>query len=231
MIQVIPAILARTEQEFTDQLARLRDFAPKVSIDIIDGKFAPDATWPQPENVRALLNRLPFEVHLMVENPEHLAPVWLAAGADRVVIHAESTERERMICRATQDACRKISLAINPKTPVSRVIPNLDIISHVTIMAVTPGQMGQPFQEIALEKISALKRHLPGITIAVDGGVSALNATRLIAAGAEHLVVGSAIMTAPDPHAAYDAIIKAAACGDSPKDCTTDIMPPADLSQ
>jgi len=210
MIHIIPAILAKDEADFLVQLTRVRSFAPKVHIDVMDGTFVPHQTWAPPEKMRQLLDGLPFEVHLMVSNPEHLAPVWIAAGAELVSIHAESTTREQMICRATSEDCSKLSLAINPETPISHVIPDLEAYEGVTVMSVPPGKSGQTLDDIALEKIRAIKSYRPGVTVCIDGGIKADNVRRAVEAGAEHIVVGSAIMKASNPEEAYRQILEAA---------------------
>jgi ribulose-phosphate 3-epimerase len=203
MTQVIPTILAKDEQEFLAKLARVRGFAPMVHIDVMDGIFVPQKTWAPPEQMHHLLGGLPFEAHLMVSEPEHAVPVWLAAGASRVIFHAEASERESLIWRATDDRCSRLSLAINPETPISRLTADLECFRHVTVMAVTPGKSGQRFQEIAIEKVRALKELRPGLEIAVDGGVKPGNCAAIAAAGADFLMAGSAITDASDPEAAY----------------------------
>jgi ribulose-phosphate 3-epimerase len=209
MTKIIPAILAKTEEEFITKVARVRSFAPMLHIDVMDGGFVPETTWAAPEMMRHLLDGIPFEAHLMVANPEHAVPVWIASGATRVVFHAESTEREQMICRATDGRCVDLSIALNPETPISRITADLENYRHLMIMGVTPGRSGQPFQEIALEKVVALKQLRPSLKISVDGGIKPENAARLVAAGADELVIGSAITDAPDPEAAYQAFQQA----------------------
>lgn len=212
-VKIIPAILAKDEQEFVAKLARVSGFAPMIHVDIMDGAFVPNVTWAPPDQVRRLIDKLPFEAHLMVSDPEHAVPVWLASGATRTIFHSESTGREQLICRATAELCPSLSMAINPDTPISRIIGDLENFRHVTIMGVPPGRGGQKFDPISLEKITALKQLRPGIVVSVDGGVKAENAAALVAAGADELVVGSAIMDAPDPESAYKEILAAAESG------------------
>lgn len=210
MIQVIPAILAKDQEEFVAKVARVRGFAPLLHIDVMDGFFVPERTWAVPELMHHLLEGIPFEAHLMVSNPEHAVPVWIASGATRVIFHAESTVREQMICRATTERCPSLALALNPETPISRITADLASYRHLMIMSVSPGRGGQAFQEIAMEKITALKQLRPSLHITVDGGVKRDNAAHIVAAGADALVVGSAITDAPDPEAAYREILAAA---------------------
>lgn len=209
MVQIIPAILAKTQEEFVAKVARVRGFAPMLHIDVMDGVFVPETTWAVPELMHHLLEGIEFEAHLMVANPEHAAPVWVASGATRVIFHAEATNREQLICRATTDRCKALSIAINPETPISRLTADLENYRHLMIMAVSPGRGGQSFQEIALQKVTALKQLRPSLHIAVNGGIKPENAARIVAAGADTLVVGSAITDAPDPEAAYKTFMAA----------------------
>ncbi|MEY4744879.1 MAG: hypothetical protein RL272_824 [Candidatus Parcubacteria bacterium] len=199
MIEILPAILAHDEAEFVKKVDHVRPLGAMLHIDIMDGIFVKDKTWGPPDRMRLLLEGVPFEVHLMVSNPEHAVPIWLASGADRVVFHAEATTKEALICRATAEECAKLSFAINPDTPVSRIIPMLDVFKEVTIMGVAPGRSGQRFQEIALEKLQALKYLRPSLSVTVDGGVKPGNAAAIAGAGANRLVAGSALTEHPDP--------------------------------
>jgi ribulose-phosphate 3-epimerase len=210
MIHVIPAILAKNETDFLTKLARVRSFAPKIHIDVMDGVFVPEITWAPADQMRKILDGLPFEAHLMVSDPEHLSQVWLAAGAEQVVIHSESTKREKMICRAAEDGCGRLSLAINPETPISSIITDLEVYENVTVMSVPPGRCGQAFNEIALDKILAIKNCRPGVTITIDGGIKPGNIRQAVEAGAERIIVGSGILEAPDPEDAYRKLLEAA---------------------
>lgn len=203
MVEILPAILAHDEAEFRTKIDRVRPLGVPLHIDVMDGIFVKNTTWAPPDKLRLLLEDVPFEVHLMVSNPEHAVPVWLACGAYRAIFHAEATTREALICRATADDCGKISMAINPDTPVSRVTPMLNTLIEVVVMGVTPGWSGQAFQEIALEKIRTLKSLRPSLMVTVDGGVKPENAAGIVAAGADRLVAGSALTDHPDPAAAF----------------------------
>lgn len=199
MVEILPAILAHDEEEFMKKVERVRALGAMLHIDVMDGIFVKNTTWSPPDRMRLLLEGIPFEAHLMVSNPEHAAPVWLASGASRVIFHVEATTKESLICRATAEECANLAIAMNPDTPISRITHLLDTFKQVMIMGVTPGWSGQPFQEIALEKIAMLKSLRPSIKIEVDGGVKPENAARLAAAGADVLIAGSALTEHPDP--------------------------------
>jgi len=206
MIEILPAILAHDEAEFMKKVDRVRSLGAMLHIDVMDGNFVKNKTWSPADRMRYLLDGVPFEAHLMVSNPEHAAPIWLACGASRVIFHVETTTKESLICRATAEECENLALAINPDTPISRLTPLLDTFKQVMVMGVTPGWSGQPFQQIALEKIAMLKSLRPSIKIIVDGGVKPENAAVIAAAGADVLVAGSALTDHPDPAEAYMAL-------------------------
>lgn len=204
MAEILPAILANSEEEFIKLVDHVRSLGLMLHIDIMDGAFVPATTWAPPERMRELLEGIRYEAHLMVTNPEHLVPVWIAAGADRVIFHAESTERVKLICHAVVPHCDRLCVAINPDTPVSHIMPHLDILSQVLVMGVVPGKAGQSLQDIALHKVRALKEVRPSLRVGVDGGVKLSNAPALIEAGCDFLVVGSALTGHPNPYEAAE---------------------------
>lgn len=202
MAVILPAILAANEDEFKRQVDHVRSLGLMLHIDVMDGQFVPQTTWAPPERMRELLEGIRYEAHLMVSNPEHLVPVWVAAGADRVIFHVESTERVKLICHAVEPKCDRLCIALNPDTPVSHITPHLEQLNQVLVMGVQPGKGGQPFQDIALHKVRALKELRPTLYVGVDGGVKKTNAEDLASAGTDFLVVGSALTGSKDPELA-----------------------------
>ncbi|MDD5251831.1 MAG: hypothetical protein PHT12_04335 [Patescibacteria group bacterium] len=213
MVQIMPAILAQTEDEFRRKVERVRPLGLMVQIDVMDGKFVENTTWAEPGKMREIMMDLPYEVHLMVVEPEHAAMIWLAAGASRVIYHAEATNRDDLILRSAGTQDGQIGIAINPETPLSRLTPVLDSVHTVLVMGVKPGHSGQAFHEIALDKVAAIKKLRPSIKVAVDGGVSVNNAGALAAAGADILVAATSLTDNPEPQLAL-AKLRAAADGE-----------------
>jgi len=209
MTSIRPAILAKDEAEFIAKVARVAALGLPLHIDVMDGAFVPETTWAPPERMRELLGETPFEAHLMVSTPEHAVPEWIAAGADRVIYHLESTPRADLICRSVGEDVNKLVLAINIETSVADLVPHLHQHEHVMFMGVTPGASGRPFAPEILEKAAELDRLRPGISVTIDGGMSPATAKAAVAAGADHIVAGSALTNAPDPAAAYAEFLKA----------------------
>ena len=221
MIEIIPAVMPTSTTDLQSKLAQVAGHMSVAQIDVMDGKFVRDVSWPYTEDeeyFQGILHEdegLPywdqfdFEVDLMIVRPEEVINDWITAGVRRIVVHQESTDnlekiliefRERFPKSEKPDVfdC-EIGIAQNIDTPVESLFPYLDRIDFVQFMGIdTIGEQGNPFDEKVLDKIRALRAHAPGTIISVDGGVSLDTAPELIAAGANRLVVGSAIFKSED---------------------------------
>ncbi|MEY4723696.1 MAG: ribulose-phosphate 3-epimerase [Candidatus Parcubacteria bacterium] len=202
MAIILPAILAKDEAEFVAKVARVRSLGLPLHIDVMDGTFTPQTCFAPADRMKELLAGLEFDAHLMVSNPEHAVPVWLAAGARRVLFHTEATSRDALICRGVGEDAARLGITFNPDSPISRVTKDLDCFGTVMVMGVTPGKSGQPFEDIATEKVRVLRDLRGDLIIMVDGGVRPSNVRSLVEAGADVLVAGSALTDAADPAAA-----------------------------
>ena len=176
----------------------------RLHLDVMDGHFVPNLTFG-PEVVRAFrgLTRLPLDVHLMIAEPSRYVDRFLDAGSDSVTFHVEvdeTDETKHETLRAIRDAGRMAGLAISPATPTAAVEPFLDELDLVMVMTVEPGWGGQRFIIDCVAKIEEA-RHLldrrqgsrDDGEVHVDGGVNRETASLAGAAGADVLVVGSAL--------------------------------------
>ncbi len=221
MIEIIPAVMPTSTTDLQSKLAQVAGHMSVAQIDVMDGKFVEDVSWPYTEDeeyFQGILHEdegLPywdqfdFEVDLMVMRPEEVINDWIAAGVRRIVVHEESTDnlakilsdfRERFPKSEQPDVfdC-EIGVAQNIDTPVESLYPFLDKIDFIQFMGIAEiGVQGNPFDERVLGKIRTLRAHDPKIIISVDGAVSLDTAPELIAAGANRLVVGSAIFKSED---------------------------------
>lgn len=208
MTRIIPAILAKTREEFLSKVDILRDFAEEIQLDIMDGKFVPNTTWGEPEEIKKM--GLPaFEVHLMVADPQAEIRKWVEAGAKRIIAHIEALKDPKSFIRAVKKFGCAVGLALNPDTSVaaiSSLIPELDA---VLVMGVNPGFSGQEFNPIAIKKVAELRKLNKNISIEVDGGVGPENIKELKDAGADVLVAASAIFSSNNPKAAYNKLLAA----------------------
>lgn len=173
-------------------------------IDIMDGVFVPNISFGMPV-LKAITKHAtkPIDVHLMIVNPDQYIETFAALGANILTVHYEVCNHLHRTIQAIKAAGMKAGVALNPHTPVAvleDIIADLDL---VCIMSVNPGFGGQSFIENTYKKVSQLK-HLIEFTasdcqIEIDGGVTDLNANKLIEAGANVLVAGSYVFASEDP--------------------------------
>ncbi|KAL8042292.1 hypothetical protein ABFX02_09G041400 [Erythranthe guttata] len=176
-----------------------------IHVDVMDGRFVPNITIG-PLIVDALrpVTDLPLDVHLMIVEPEQRVPDFIKAGADIVSVHCEQSSTIHL--HRTVDQIKslgaKAGVVLNPGTPLSAIEYVLESVDLILIMSVNPGFGGQSFIESQVKKISDLRKLCAekGVNpwIEVDGGVSPKNAYKVIEAGANALVAGSAVFGAPD---------------------------------
>jgi len=195
MAEVIPAIMPDSFNDLNEKYAQVKDFVSIVQIDVMDGKFVPSKNFPYIQNDENNLSQIDFdfEVDLMVSNPENFIESWVKAGAKRIIIHIESVERiEDVFLKVPSDI--ETGIALNTTTPNEKIYPLIEKINFVQFMGIEKiGYQGQDFDERVLNKIADFRRKFPRVIISVDGGVSLETAPRLVEAGANRLVSGSAI--------------------------------------
>jgi len=205
MSRIIPAILVKDEGEFRRQISIAAAFAKLVQIDVLDGTLFPERSFSDTKAIAAMHLSLAFEAHLMVNDPEKKVNDWIRCGASRIIIHAEAKGNLGLALQRIRHADRRAGLAFNPETSLAVLEEFAPFIDHVQIMGVHPGGQGRPFDPETASRVSAVKKALPHLTVAVDGGVTDADdrARTLAASGADDLVVGSAIWRANDPSRAY----------------------------
>jgi ribulose-phosphate 3-epimerase len=168
-----------------------------IHIDVMDGHFVPNLTIGPPV-VKALRAKttVPFDVHLMVTNPEDLIDAFIDAGADWITFHAEAAVHAHRLVSVIHEAGKKAGISIVPSTPVSSILEILPFVDLVLIMTVNPGFGGQEMILSCLEKVRELKKikHERDFSyiVSVDGGVNAKTLPLVIDAGTDLVVSGSA---------------------------------------
>lgn len=204
MIKVAPSILSADFSQLANEINKIEKAgADWVHIDVMDGHFVPNLTFGPPV-VAAIrkVTKLPFDVHLMVTNPQDLIEPFAKAGADIITVHAETAPHLHRLLQTIKEYGLKAGVSLNPSTPLAVVEEVLDDLDMILIMSVNPGYGGQKFIPGAIEKITRLKAKLDqrklSVDIEVDGGINASTARQVIAAGATILVAGSAVYGAPD---------------------------------
>ncbi len=209
MIKLAPSILSADFSRLGEQV-RLVDQAGAqlIHVDVMDGHFVPNLTLG-PVIVKWIKSwtERPFDVHLMIENPDQYIPDFIKAGADFVAVHAETLPHLQRTLALIRQLGAGAGVALNPATPLTVLEEVLDDLDFVVLMSVNPGFGGQSFIPASLDKISRLSRLLEAggaldrVQIEVDGGVCRDNIAEVVRRGANWLVAGSAVYGGPDPAA------------------------------
>jgi ribulose-phosphate 3-epimerase len=173
--------------------------ARAIHLDVMDGHFVPNITigLPVVEAVRRL-TRLPVDVHLMITNPAEYARRFYEAGADMITFHIEAVTEPAPILEEIRSLGAATGLVLNPGTPVDSVLPWLELCDLILVMSVQAGFGGQSFHPVALEKLRRLRVMAgPDFLLEIDGGVNQNTINDCVRAGADLLVIGTAILECP----------------------------------
>jgi ribulose-phosphate 3-epimerase len=214
---IAPSILAADFTRLGEAIAAAENAgADYIHFDVMDGHFVPNLSIGLPvlAAVRKI-TRLPLDVHLMIEAPEHFLADFARAGADILTVHVETCPNLHRTIQQIQELGVKPSVTLNPATSLETVREILPDVAQVLIMSVNPGFGGQSFIEGAVGRIARLRAMLDEIgapaKIQVDGGIDELTAPRVVAAGAEVLVAGTSVFRHPQGIAAGLAALRKAA--------------------
>jgi ribulose-phosphate 3-epimerase len=199
MIQIAPSILSADFCRLGEQVAAAEaGGADCIHCDVMDGHFVPNMTiGPLVVEAVRRSTSLPIDVHLMIEQPERYIPAFVAAGATSLSVHGETCPHLHRTIQQIHELGARASVALNPATPLNtldEILPELDM---VLLMTVNPGFGGQSFIEATCDKVRRL-RAMSGepersLDVEVDGGINVETAGRVVAAGANVLVAGSAV--------------------------------------
>ncbi|MBQ2810909.1 MAG: ribulose-phosphate 3-epimerase [Alphaproteobacteria bacterium] len=202
MVLIAPSMLSADFSCLKDEVKALAMAgADWIHLDVMDGHFVENLTFGPMviKSIRPYTN-LPFDVHLMVDNPLKMIPWFVNAGADIITLHAEACKHLDRAVELIKSYGKKAGVSLNPSTPETVLEYVADKLDLVLVMSVNPGFGGQSFNPLMIEKIAKIKTMFKGkkALIEVDGGINALTAAECKAAGADVLVAGSAVFANGD---------------------------------
>ena len=199
MIKLAPSILSADFARLLEDVKKVEKAGCEyLHIDVMDGHFVPNITLG-PDIVKSLRKdvNMVFDTHLMIENPDNYIKDFVDAGSDLIVVHAEACRHLHRTIQNIKSYNVKAGVALNPATSIESIKHIIEDVDMVLIMTVNPGFGGQSFIESMLEKIKELKQLIDdknlNVDIQVDGGIKPDNIHKVVEAGANIIVAGSAI--------------------------------------
>ncbi len=207
--EIIPAILVKDREELLRRISLVKDHVKTIQLDIMDGDFVPNKTIGLEE-----LHDLPearYEYHWMVKNPKR----WIEEnpGPHIHMVHIEAVSSFDEIKEAVKAAGGELGLALNPDTPLDRVLPYVGMVKEILVMTVHPGFSGQKYIPEMEGKMKELRSLYPELDIEVDGGINRETIRRAYAAGANLLAAASAIFSSDDISSAIEGLKRCAVSG------------------
>ena len=199
-MKVAPSMLSADFSKLKEEVIEVTEYgADLIHLDIMDGHFVPNITFG-PLVVKALrpYTKIPFDVHLMIENPINYISDFVNAGADIISFHIECKSDIQKTVNAIKKGGVKPAIAIKPGTPIEEIYPYLDDLYMVLIMTVEPGFGGQKFMEDMMDKVKTLKKKKPELLVQVDGGINLDTIKQAADAGVDICVAGTSVFKPKD---------------------------------
>ena len=216
MFEIAPSILSADFTRLGEEIRAVEEGGASVlHVDVMDGQFVPNITigLPVVKSIRKFTD-LTIDCHLMIEEPSRYAVKFVEAGANMVSVHVEADVHLQRTLVAIREAGGKSGIAINPATPLVSLEEALPYADFVLLMSVNPGFGGQGFIPTSLDKLERLRdmiqRRGLDTKIEIDGGIDAGNIAKIVEAGAEIIVAGSAVFGGGQPAAAVAELIEKA---------------------
>lgn len=204
MNRLAPSILSADFSRLEEQVVQIeKGGAHFIHVDVMDGHFVPNISFGAAV-MKSLLGKtkLPFDVHLMIENPDQYLEDFATENTEIITVHAEACTHLHGTVQHIKSLGIRAGVSINPATPVSALDAILEDVDLVLIMSVNPGFGGQTFIPSSLRKIKELKelkeKRNPNLEIEIDGGITAENIKAVTDAGVGLVVAGSTVFGAPD---------------------------------
>jgi len=216
MFELAPSILSADFTRLAEEIRAVEEGGARVlHVDVMDGRFVPNITigLPVVKSIRKITD-LTIDCHLMIVEPNRYAVEFVKAGANMVSVHVEADVHLQRTLTAIREAGGQAGIAINPATPLVSLEEALPFADFVLLMSVNPGFGGQKFIHTSVDKLRRLRRMIDerGLStrIEIDGGIDAGNVQKIVEAGAEIIVAGSAVFGQENPTEAARKMIEAA---------------------
>ncbi len=195
-IRIVPAILTDDPRALETMVRQTEEFTSYAQFDVMDGQFVPSRSVTC-EQIARLKTKLTWEAHLMVLHPETCLEDFRRAGAQTIVFHYEATPSPAEVIKLVKNLGMGVGLAVNPKTPISAILPLADELDSVLFLSVNPGFYGSKFIPEVLDKIVAFHKARPDLETGIDGGIKESNIIQITRSGVDFICVGSAIFMQP----------------------------------
>jgi len=214
-IEIAPSILSA---DFGYLMRDIKDMEPHcrfLHLDVMDGHFVPNLTIGVPviKTIRKHTDMI-FDCHLMISDPARYIKAFSDCGCDYLTFHIEAVDDPEKLCNDIRELGRHPGIAINPDTPIEKIMPYLQFADLILVMSVRPGFGGQSYIEASTERLAAVRAELDRIgsdaILSVDGGINKDTIKKAYGAGARMLVAGFAIFGKEDQGAAVEELIECA---------------------
>jgi len=216
MFELAPSLLSADFTRLAEEIRAVEEGGARVlHVDVMDGRFVPNITigLPVVKSIRKITD-LTIDCHLMIVEPNRYAAEFVKAGANMVSVHVEADVHLQRTLTAIREAGGQAGIAINPATPLVSLEEALPFADFVLLMSVNPGFGGQKFIHTSIDKLRRLRRMIDerGLStrIEIDGGIDAGNIQKIVEAGAQIIVAGSAVFGKENPTEAAREMIEAA---------------------
>ena len=206
MVEIVPAIIPKSFEDLKEKALKVAPFVKSVQIDIMDGEYAPEPSFPFIDGNKtdlkenfAKTTRIGFELDMMVLNPEKYFDAWIEFGIGTFILHLESTDKMQELIDLLREKGKGVAIALKPSTSLEKLEPFMEQIEFVQFMGNDKiGYHGVELDEQVLNRIRDLRERHSNSIISIDIGVNFETAPKLIQAGASKLVSGSTIFNSID---------------------------------